>query len=75
MNSGGGLGIFSFSIAAFGVMQAGGDEFGNSRSRLVWLNQPKKMQHHKLNPEHLALTRREFLSRCGMGMGALGLAS
>jgi hypothetical protein len=75
LNSGGGLGIFSFSIAAFGVMQAGGDEFGNSRSRLVWLNQPKKMQHHKLNPEHLALTRREFLSRCGMGMGALGLAS
>jgi hypothetical protein len=31
------------------------------------------MQHHAPNPEHLALTRREFLSRCGMGMGALGL--
>ena len=33
------------------------------------------MQHHALNPEHLALTRREFLNRCGMGMGALGLGS
>ncbi len=33
------------------------------------------MNHHKLSPEHLALTRREFLSRCGMGMGALSLAS
>jgi hypothetical protein len=32
------------------------------------------MSHHKPNPEHLALTRREFLCRCGMGMGALGLA-
>ena len=32
------------------------------------------MSHHGFNPEHLALTRREFLSRCGMGMGALGLA-
>jgi hypothetical protein len=32
-------------------------------------------QHHPFNPEHLALTRREFLCRCGMGMGALGLAS
>jgi hypothetical protein len=31
------------------------------------------MQHHAPNPEHLALTRREFLHRCGMGMGALGL--
>ena len=31
--------------------------------------------HHGPNPEHLALTRREFLCRCGMGMGALGLAS
>jgi len=31
------------------------------------------MQHHAPNPEHLALTRREFLNRCGMGMGALGL--
>src|ERR1051325_10600055 len=33
------------------------------------------MGHHALNPEHLALTRREFLCRCGMGMGALSLAS
>jgi hypothetical protein len=31
------------------------------------------MSHHSFNPEHLALTRREFLNRCGMGMGALGL--
>jgi hypothetical protein len=29
--------------------------------------------NHWFKPEHLALTRREFLSRCGMGMGALGL--
>ena len=34
-----------------------------------------KMEHHALNPEHLALTRRQFLRRCGMGMGALGLAN
>jgi hypothetical protein len=33
------------------------------------------MSHHQPNPEHLALTRREFLNRCGMGMGALGLSS
>ena len=33
------------------------------------------MRHHAPNPEHLALTRREFLHRCGMGMGALGLGS
>ena len=33
------------------------------------------MSHHRFNPEHLALTRREFLSRCGMGMGALSLGS
>ena len=32
------------------------------------------MRHHPLNPEHLALTRREFLQRCGMGLGALSLA-
>ena len=32
------------------------------------------MQNHRADPEHLALTRREFLCRCGMGMGALGLA-
>jgi len=33
------------------------------------------MTHHRQNFEHLALTRREFLGRCGMGMGALSLAS
>src|SRR3954451_9242744 len=33
------------------------------------------MNHHALNPEHLALTRRSFLRRCGMGMGALGLVN
>jgi hypothetical protein len=33
------------------------------------------MSHHPFNPEHLALTRREFLHRCGMGMGALGLGT
>ncbi len=33
------------------------------------------MSHHRpFELEHLALTRREFLSRCGMGMGSLGLA-
>ena len=32
------------------------------------------MGHHKPNYEHLALTRREFLGRCGMGMGSLSLA-
>lgn len=33
------------------------------------------MSHHPFNPEHLAFTRRQFLNRCGMGMGALGLAT
>ena len=33
------------------------------------------MSHHAPNPEHLALTRRDFLHRCGMGMGAIGLAN
>jgi hypothetical protein len=33
------------------------------------------MAHHATNLEHLALTRREFLSRCGLGMGAVSLAS
>ena len=33
------------------------------------------MNHHPFNPEHLALTRRDFLNRCGMGMGALGLGA
>ncbi len=32
------------------------------------------MGHHEPNFEHLALTRREFLTRCGMGMGAVSLA-
>jgi Protein of unknown function (DUF1501) len=31
--------------------------------------------HHQPNLEHLALTRREFLCRCGMGLGALSFAS
>jgi hypothetical protein len=33
------------------------------------------MSHHAPNLEHMALTRREFLCRCGMGMGSLGLAT
>jgi len=33
------------------------------------------MRNHAFNPEHLALTRREFLTRCGMGMGALSLGT
>ncbi len=33
------------------------------------------MSQHDFNPEHLGLTRREFLNRCGTGFGALGLAS
>lgn len=33
------------------------------------------MGDHKPNYEHLALTRREFLCRSGMGMGGLSLAS
>lgn len=33
------------------------------------------MGHHAFNPEHAALTRREFLGRCGMGMGAVSLAT
>ena len=32
------------------------------------------MSHHGPRPEHLFLTRRELLNRCGMGFGALGLA-
>lgn len=31
------------------------------------------MPHHPINPEHLFLTRRQMLARCGMGMGALAL--
>src|SRR5215470_9880427 len=33
------------------------------------------MSHHAPNFEHLALTRREFLCRCGLGMGAVSLAT
>jgi len=33
------------------------------------------MSHHKPDLEHLALTRREFLCRCGMGLGAVSFAS
>src|SRR6266511_4543770 len=29
------------------------------------------MSHHALRPEDFFLTRREYLNRCGMGMGAL----
>ncbi|MFM9030249.1 MAG: twin-arginine translocation signal domain-containing protein, partial [Opitutaceae bacterium] len=32
------------------------------------------MSHHRPDPEHLFLSRREFLQRCGIGMGALGFA-
>ncbi len=32
------------------------------------------MNNHKPSLEHLALSRRQFLHRCGMGMGTLGLA-
>src|SRR5678815_2593103 len=31
--------------------------------------------HHRTDPEHLALTRREFLCRCGMGMGAVSVGA
>jgi len=33
------------------------------------------MQHHKPQLDDAFLTRREFLGRCGMGMGALSLAT
>lgn len=33
------------------------------------------MSHHPFNPEALALNRRQFLCRCGMGMGSLGMAA
>ena len=33
------------------------------------------MSHHKPTLEDLLLTRREMLSRCGLGMGALSLAA
>ena len=31
--------------------------------------------HHAYDPEHLFLTRRDFLNRCGMGLGSLALGS
>jgi hypothetical protein len=31
--------------------------------------------NHRLHPQDLSYSRREFLARCGMGLGALGLAS
>ncbi|MFM7099740.1 MAG: DUF1501 domain-containing protein, partial [Verrucomicrobiota bacterium] len=33
------------------------------------------MSHHRPDPSHLALSRREFLEQCGMGLGTLGLGS
>ena len=33
------------------------------------------MNHHKPRIEDYFLTRRDFLSRCGMGLGGLSLAS
>src|SRR2546429_9607998 len=33
------------------------------------------MSHHKPRLEDAFLTRRDFLCKCGMGMGALGFAS
>src|SRR4030095_542207 len=39
------------------------------------LKQPTNMEHHKPRLEDRFLTRRELLCRCGMGMGALSLAS
>ncbi len=33
------------------------------------------MSHHAPRPEDLFLTRRDFLNRCGMGMGAMALGS
>jgi hypothetical protein len=32
------------------------------------------MSHHRLTPNDIVHSRRDFLARCGMGMGALGLA-
>src|SRR5437899_6147791 len=51
-----------------------------SINRGVWASEGiewyvNRMNHYAPNPEHLALTRREFLCRCGMGMGAVSLGS
>ena len=32
-------------------------------------------RHHAYDPSHLFLTRRDFLNRCGMGLGSLALGS
>ena len=37
------------------------------------LTDPKTMSHHAPNLEHAFLTRRQMLSRLGMGMGTLAL--
>src|ERR1700722_11548759 len=50
---------------------------GASNSRIEFrrfFDTMANVNHHAFNPEHLALTRRGFLRRCGMGMGGLGLA-
>src|SRR6266478_7634294 len=31
--------------------------------------------NHRMRPEEVLCSRRQFLARCGMGLGALGLAS
>ena len=33
----------------------------------------EQMSHHAFNPRHLFLTRRQMLSRCGMGMAGVAL--
>ena len=46
----------------------------NCRLRgVVILDSPQLMSHHAPSLEHQFLTRRDFLHRCGMGMGALAL--
>ena len=42
---------------------------------VCYVSSESPMNNHAFNPEHLALTRRQFLHRCGMGMGALGLGA
>src|SRR5439155_16148062 len=39
----------------------------------LWIN--PKFMHHQPSPRDLCLTRRHFLTRCGMGMGAMSLAA
>lgn len=45
-----------------------------ARKRLNCPMHHKKWQEHRLRPEDLCLTRREFLGRCGLGFGVIGLA-